>query len=412
MNRDLIVVGAGPAGINAAKVAATYGMSVTVLDENLFPGGRLLGQLHQKPNAKGSDRWWNGLEIAAKRIEEAKRVGVEFVCGSEVWGVFPGWTVMVQSLQGGQTYEAPRVLLATGAAEDPIPVPGWELPGVMSIGASQVLVNVHRVRPGKRVIIIGINILSLTIARELTLAGVEVAAMVLPPPSETSGERANFRVVLNQLLKVSHLAPSPFIKFVGPRIASTKLVEKVARFYPLSGMRVWGIPIQLRMAALEIKGGDSVEGIVVAPVDGSGHLNTVRAREVPVDVVCIAGGLYPLAELAATVGCQFAHVPELGGHVPLYGPNFETTAPGVYVSGNITGIEGAEIAMAQGLAAGYAICRDAGFMKKEEGDVKLAQACEEIRRVRQNADIQFLERIQEGKAQLARLWESYANNPR
>src|SRR5699024_3600722 len=74
---------------------------------------------------------------------------------------------------------------------------------------------------------------------------------------------------------------------------------------------------------------------------------------IEVDFVCIAGGLYPLAELAALAGCPFYHIPELGGHVPLHNEKMETTQDGLYVAGNITGIEGAKVAISQGVVAGY-----------------------------------------------------------
>ena len=73
-----------------------------------------------------------------------------------------------------------KLLIATGAAETAAPIPGWTLPGVMSIGAAQVMTNVHRVRVGNKGIVVGVNVLSAAIARELQLAGVELHSMALP----------------------------------------------------------------------------------------------------------------------------------------------------------------------------------------------------------------------------------------
>ena len=76
-----------------------------------------------------------------------------------------------------------NLLIATGAAETAAPIPGWTLPGVMSIGAAQVMTNVHRVRVGNKGIVVGVNVLSAAIARELQLAGIELHSMALPANS-------------------------------------------------------------------------------------------------------------------------------------------------------------------------------------------------------------------------------------
>ena len=83
------------------------------------------------------------------------------------------------------------------------------------------------------------------------------------------------------------------------------------------------------------------------------------------DRVCISGGLYPLSELAAAAKCEFAYAEELGGHVPLHSPEMETTQRGIFVAGNITGIEGAKIAMAQGELVGTVISERLGLLPND-----------------------------------------------
>lgn len=130
-------------------------------------------------------------------------------------------------------------------------------------------------------------------------------------------------------------------------------------FYPNSGMKINGTPLHLRKAALEIIGTDQVEGVRVANIDTKGNIVTGSEQIYEADFVCIAGGLYPLAELAAVAGCPFRYIPELGGHVPLHSETMETPLPGLLVAGNITGIESGKIAMAQGTVAGYSIVKQA-----------------------------------------------------
>lgn len=142
---DVIVIGGGPAGLAGAIACAGSGLKVTVIDEFIKPGGRLLGQLHQEP----SGEWWNGIKESERLHQEAKNLLVDIQCGVSVYNLEKEnhqWNVHTSL----GTLEAPFVLLATGAAEYPIPLPGWTLPGVMSIGAAQVMTNVHRIQVGKR----------------------------------------------------------------------------------------------------------------------------------------------------------------------------------------------------------------------------------------------------------------------
>ena len=131
------------------------------------------------------------------------------------------------------------------------------------------------------------------------------------------------------------------------------------KFYPNNGMKINGTPLHLRKAALEIIGTDQVEGVRIANIDTKGNIITGSEQIYEADFVCIAGGLYPLAELAAVAGCPFRYIPELGGHVPLHSEAMETPLPGLFVAGNITGIESGKIAMTQGAVAGYSIVKQA-----------------------------------------------------
>ncbi|MDU5951034.1 MAG: NAD(P)/FAD-dependent oxidoreductase, partial [Paenibacillus macerans] len=134
---DLLIVGAGPAGLSAAAEAAGHGLGVVVLDEFPEPGGRMLGQFHEE---KG--HWWVGRREAEQLLEKCAALGVEIRCGISVYGMARQDDRWVVRTTGG-ALAAANVLLATGAAEIPRPCPGWTLPGVMSIGAAQVLANVH-----------------------------------------------------------------------------------------------------------------------------------------------------------------------------------------------------------------------------------------------------------------------------
>ncbi|MGM7719307.1 NAD(P)/FAD-dependent oxidoreductase [Metabacillus sp. Hm71] len=397
---DVIVIGGGPAGLAGAKACAGFGLKVTVIDEFIKPGGRLLGQLHQEP----SGEWWNGIKESERLHQEAKKLSVDIRCGVSVYNLEKEnhlWSVYTSL----GTLEAPFVLVATGAAEYPIPLPGWTLPGVMSIGAAQVMTNVHRVQVGKKGIIIGANILAFAILNELQLAGITVDRIVLPEKSVLSQKAGEPGEVMKSLLNAAHLAPSRLLR-IGGRFMKNDWIRNIGlNFYPKNGMKVNGTPLQLRKAALEIIGKDQVEGVRVADIDVNGNMVTGSEMIYEADFVCIAGGLYPLAELAAVAGCPFQYIPELGGHVPIHSETMETPLDGLFVAGNITGIESGKIAMAQGTIAGLSIAKHAK-KELETIDQQLQQAIQNVRTVRQQAAIQFNPEIDSGRSKMKEIWES------
>ncbi|MFT4415253.1 NAD(P)/FAD-dependent oxidoreductase [Fredinandcohnia humi] len=396
---DVVIIGAGPAGLSAAITCAENGLKVRVIDEFIKPGGRLLGQLHQERNGE----WWNGIEEAKALLQKAIELGVRINCGTPVHHLEKentGWVIHTSN----ETIETPRVLLATGSAEQPTPIPGWTLPGVMSIGAAQVMTNVHRVKVGSKGIIIGVNILGTAIARELQLAGISISSMVLPPLHTLSRDSGHPEKVFESLLRVSHLAPSPLIR-LGSRLMKPNWMKSVGvTFYPKTGVKVWGIPVHIRKAATRIIGQGHVEGVEVVSITAQGEPIEGTETVIPVDFVCIAGGLYPLAELAAVSGCPFHYVKELGGHIPLHNECMETPVDGLFVAGNITGIESAKIAMKQGVVAGYSIVQQTGL--KEVNSLRQS-AIEDVHSTRNNVTIQFHPNIAEGRRKIQQYWQEF-----
>ncbi|MCM3399963.1 NAD(P)/FAD-dependent oxidoreductase [Oceanobacillus profundus] len=399
---NVIIIGSGPAGLTAAITCAQKGLEVSVIDEYMKPGGRLLGQLYEQPDGS----WWNGINESKKLFQQAVNLGVQFYLETPVFNIEKKdslWVVYTDK----ETFQTTNLLLATGAAEAPVPIPGWTLPGVMSIGAAQIMTNVHRVKPGNRGLIIGINVLSSAIAMELKLAGVDIACLALPKNNQITHESAHPKKVLDSLLHVAHMAPSTFVKLGSKLMKNNFMKELGVTFYPRNGVKMWDIPIQLKKAVIEIYGEQEVEGVTIASISSKGEVIEGSEENIAVDFVCIAGGLYPLAELAALTGCPFHYIEELGGYVPLHNEQMMTPVEGLFVAGNITGIEGAKVAAAQGKIAGLSIAKRSG---KHQLDEDLKDAVQQEADTRKNAYIQFHPEVDSGRRRIQEEWEEYLVN--
>ncbi|WP_330949480.1 NAD(P)/FAD-dependent oxidoreductase [Virgibacillus sp. MG-45] len=390
---DVVIIGAGPAGLSAAIACREWDLHVLVIDEFPKPGGRLLGQLHQEPNGE----WWNGIHETELLLHKAKELNTVIQCGvsaHHIEKLADGFSIRTNE----GSFSARKLLIATGAAETAAPIPGWTLPGVMSIGAAQVMTNVHRVRVGKKGIIVGVNVLSAAIARELQLAGIELHSMALPAKNTINAEHGHPKKVMEGLVRVAHLAPSFFIRF-GSKFAKSSWIRNLAvAFYPKSGVKMWGMPIHIRKAVLQINGTDKVESVTICNITAEGEPISGTEQEIKVDFVCIAGGLYPLTELAAVINCPFQYVEELGGHVPIHNEQMETAISGLYVAGNITGIESAKVARAQGHLAGLSIVH--ASIQVDKIKYKIDEAIAEVKAVREAASIQFHPSIQAGREKI------------
>ncbi len=315
---DIVIAGAGPAGLAAAVEAARRGARTLVVDENAKPGGQLFKQIHKFFGSHEHKAGIRGFAIGEKLLAEAAELGVEVWLGSVVWGLF---TNKVAVLKGGEqiTVTAAKIILATGASENAVAFPGAVLPGVMGAGAIQTMINVHRVLPGKRVVMLGSGNVGLIVAYQLLQAGAEVVALVEAMP---------------------HLG--------GYGVHAAKI-------------RRAGVPILVGTTIARAFGDGQVTGVVLAKIGDAGRMVDGSETTLAVDTVGVAVGLTPLTELAWLAGCRFVFSPRLGGHVPLHDANMETTLPGVYVAGDITGVEEASTAMEEGRLAGIAAAEALGL---------------------------------------------------
>ena len=177
-NYDLVVIGAGPAGLSAAIEGSKKGMKTIIFDENAKPGGQLFKQIHKFFGSKEHQAKVRGINIGKKLLEEAEAAGVEVRLNSQVTGLFRNNVVGVFSNGQMETYYANNLIVATGASERTLPFEGWTLPGVIGAGAAQTMINLHGVRPGQKILMVGSGNVGLVVSYQLQQAGCEVVAVV------------------------------------------------------------------------------------------------------------------------------------------------------------------------------------------------------------------------------------------
>ena len=152
---DLIVIGAGPAGLSAAIEAAKNGMKPIVFDENAKPGGQLFKQIHKFFGSKEHKAKIRGFNIGYELLEEANKLGVDVRLNATVVGLYDEKEVTVRIGDEIKHFKGDSVLVATGASENMVTFKGWTLPGVIGAGAAQTMMNLHGIKPGQKVLMLG-----------------------------------------------------------------------------------------------------------------------------------------------------------------------------------------------------------------------------------------------------------------
>ncbi len=192
---DLLVVGAGPAGLAAATTAAGLGVDTLLLDEQAAPGGQIYRAITTTPvtdrGILGPD-YWHGASL----VEPFQRSGARYEPGATVWAVSqrtaaqPEAGFEVAYSVGGEARMllAKQLLLATGAQERPFPIPGWTLPGVITAGAGQVLLKSAGLVPTGHTVLAGCGPLLYLVAWQYVKAGVKVDALLETTPAGRLGQ--------------------------------------------------------------------------------------------------------------------------------------------------------------------------------------------------------------------------------
>ncbi|MGI6628156.1 MAG: NAD(P)/FAD-dependent oxidoreductase [Bacillota bacterium] len=339
---ELAIVGAGPAGVCAALEAASYGVKVTLIDRDEYPGGQLVKQTHKFFGWHEKSAGTRGIVISKNLADDVmNNSNICFMFSTEVLGYYKDdGVLLLENPDRIDLLKPEKLLVATGASEKMLLFPGNDLPGVYGAGAVQTLMNVHGVKPGKSVLMIGSGNIGLIVSYQLAQAGVKVAALVEALPA-----------------------------IGGYAVHASKI-------------RRLGIPVFTGHSIKEAYGKTCVEGAIIWQLDDKWQGIPGTEKDLKVDVVCLATGLTPLCEFLWQAGAEMTYIPALGGFVPFYDENMETTVKGIYVAGDVASIEEASTAMAEGRLAGLAIAASLGKVPADTFSTKRQASLFELEQLR------------------------------
>jgi NADPH-dependent 2,4-dienoyl-CoA reductase/sulfur reductase-like enzyme len=334
--RDLTVIGAGPAGLSAAVAAADHGVTVTVLDLGERPGGQYFRHAAPELGARRAGALhhdWATFTALRDRFQRHVATGrISYRPRHQVWTVDRDdhARFTIRALEGERearprTVEAGAVLIATGAHDRHVPFPGWTLPGVMAVGGVQALLKGNLVAPGRRAVVAGTGPFLLSAACGMLDSGIEVAAII--EANRLTGYARDPRGALAGLDKLPELAGY-----------AARLLR--ARVPFLSGR-----------AVTAAHGEGHVTSVTVSPIDSGWAICDGAARETACDLLAVGYGFTPQLELLVALGCATA-LGRDGSLIVSVDRAQRTSVAGVSAAGETTGVGGAALAIAEGAIAG------------------------------------------------------------
>ena len=350
MTHDLIVIGAGPAGMSAALTGAALGLKVALLDEQPLPGG----QIYRNVSAAGPrlaallGPSYTAGRLLTDRLAEST---VTVHHGTLVWDVAQDLTVT--ALQGGGTLQlrAPQLIAATGALERASPLPGWTLPGVMNAGAAQIALKASASVPDAPVVLAGSGPLLLLVACQLLDAGAMLAGLVETAPA------ANRRAAL------AHLPAA---------LAAPTLLRDGLGL--LGRLRRARLPWFTDATRLRIEGEDRVCALAF---ESGGH-----ARLLPAGLVLLHHGVVPDTQLSRLLRVDHDWSDAQLAWLPRTDRWGQTSLAGFRIAGDGAAIAGALAAQSAGTLAALGAAHELGFLTPADRDAQAAPVRDALRRQR------------------------------
>lgn len=327
---DLLVIGAGPAGMAAAVAARRFGLDVMVVDDQPAPGGQIYRAIETvAASARGSvlgASYQSGLPLA----QAFRASGATYEPGTQLWQIEPGFRAFMSRDREARIVDAKAIVLATGAQERPVPFPGWTLPGVMTVGAAQIMLKSSGQVPDKPVWVAGSGPLPLLYLVQLLRAGGRIAGFLDTTPRGRMGAA------------LPHL----------PRAlrGARDLLQGMAWSTQLRTSRV---PIVRHVVDIEAIGTDQIQAIRYRTAEG-------REATVPADMLLVHEGVVPNVHAAMALNCAMEWQDDQDCYVPVLDTWGESSQPNVFIAGDGAGIAGAKAAHMRGELAGLRVAEKLG----------------------------------------------------
>jgi NADPH-dependent 2,4-dienoyl-CoA reductase/sulfur reductase-like enzyme len=334
MNRmDVLIVGAGPAGMAAALAARRLGLQVAVVDDQPAPGGQIWRSVEK---AYRRDPLLGRAYTEGRAVAEAFRTsGAIYQPCAQLWQIEPGFRAFVSRCGQAQVIEAKAVILATGAQERPIPFPGWTLPGVLTVGAAQILLKNAGQIPTAPVWIAGSGPLPLLYAVQLLRAGGHIAGYLDTTPT------GQWRAALCHMRGALRAAGN-LLKGLGwmarLRTSKTAIISGVTEIEALGAERIHALRYRTQKGA-------------VANVD--------------TDILLVHEGVVPNLHATLSLDCTVRWNSAQDCYVPVVDSWGESSHVNVFIAGDCAGIAGARAAQLRGEICALRVAVKVGRMSDE-----------------------------------------------
>lgn len=338
---DVILLGAGPAGMAAAHEVAQSGLAALLVDEQARPGGQIYRDVDRVAPLRGAllgRDYTAGLELTGQLAHP----GITHVAGATVWQIQDQTRVAYSVGDSAHIATGRRLLIATGALERPMPLPGWTLPGVMTAGAAQILLKQSGI-VARRAVLAGSGPLLYLVAAQMLRAGSPPLALV-----ETQSS-ADLAAAMRQL-------PGA-----------------------LRGWRylVKGLGLLAALKRAGVRRYPAASGIAIEAAD-DGTARSIRfqwrgkTHAIEADSFLLHHGVVPNTQTARSMGLDHRWAAQQAAFVPVLDDWGRSSQDRVFVAGDGAGIGGAGAAALAGRLAGLQISHDLGALSSADRDRRAA----------------------------------------
>jgi thioredoxin reductase/bacterioferritin-associated ferredoxin len=355
---ELVVIGAGPAGIAAAIEASARGVDTLIVDEAEEAGGQVYRKLPASFAVPDPARLGPDHAIGERLRRDLAAGAARHAFGHRVWRIASDFTIEALGPHGLRQWQPRAVVAATGAYERIVPFPGWTEPGVIGLAAATILLKSQQMLPGERHVVAGCGPLLAAVAIGILKAGGTVAAIV-----DLAG-------------------PGDWLAALPGLAARPDLLARGLGW--LMRIRAAGVPILHRHTIVGVETGvDGITGVAVQPVTKDGAPAVASApRLVAADSLAVGHGLVPSTEIGRVLRAEHEFRPERGGWILRCDESGRSSVAGFYACGDGTGIAGAAAAALHGRLAGLAVAADLGRIERELYEREAGAVRRDLRRAR------------------------------